>query len=201
MSEKKAMNIFEKLAAIQQEVRAPKNLTNTFGGYNYRSAEGILEAVKPVLQKYGATILLSDDIEQKGDRVYVRATVWLYDPEDLENMKITVTAYAREANERKGMDPAQITGTASSYARKYALNGLLLLDDAKDPDTNEYAVQQGGIHPDTIDLAKKLANMAGVSLSSVLKKPLNELTKEEGDALINELNKRLPRNGNESKIV
>lgn len=130
-------NIWEKLAAVQQEVKAPKNQKNTHLKFNYRSAEGILEAVKPILQKYGATICLSDEIVEKNGRTYVMATAVFLDP-DKDGKAIQVTAYAREADSKPGLDVAQVTGSASSYARKYALNGLLLLDDAKqDPDTEE----------------------------------------------------------------
>lgn len=130
-------NLWEKLAAVQQEVKAPKNQKNTHLKYNYRSAEGILEAVKPILAKYGATIFLSDEIVEKNGRTYVMATAVFLDP-DKDGKAIQVTAYAREADSKPGLDVAQVTGSASSYARKYALNGLLLLDDAKqDPDTEE----------------------------------------------------------------
>lgn len=128
------MNISEKLQNIQKELKAPKNLYNSFGKYNYRNAEGICEAVKPLLAKYGAALTLSDDIRQVGDRYYIEATALFFDSEDA----IKVKALARESLEKKGMDDSQITGTASSYARKYALNGLFLLDDTKDADTEEY---------------------------------------------------------------
>ena len=130
------MNIYEKLSAVQQELKAPKDKKNTFGGYNYRSAEGILEAVKPVLKKYKAAVLLSDEITATGNRIYVKATAEFLDQESI-NDSVHVTAYAREAEQKKGMDESQITGTASSYARKYALNGLFCIDDTKDSDTEE----------------------------------------------------------------
>lgn len=119
------------LQAIQSELKAPKGQFNSFGGYKYRSCEDILEALKPVLAKYQAAVLLSDTVELVGDRVYVKATATL----KTENETISVTAYARETEEKKGMDAAQITGSASSYARKYALNGLFGIDDTKDADT------------------------------------------------------------------
>ena len=122
----------EKLAKIQKELNAPKNQRNSFGGYNYRSAEDILEAVKPLLD--GAILTLSDTIMMIGDRYYVRADVRF---EDGDFTRI-VSAYAREPETKKGMDESQITGTASSYARKYALNGLFCIDDAKDADTDEH---------------------------------------------------------------
>lgn len=122
------------LQAIQTELKAPKGQYNKFGNYKYRSCEDILEAVKPILAKYGATIIITDDIEVRGDRYYVRATAVLRVGEKVIG---TTQAFAREPEEKRGMDSSQITGTASSYARKYALNGLLLIDDTKDEDSNE----------------------------------------------------------------
>ena len=123
------------LTKIQSELKAPKNLTNKFGGYSYRSCEGILEAAKPILDKYEATAIISDKMVSVADRVYVEATITLKCKEG----EVTVTAYARESLTKKGMDESQITGAASSYARKYALNGLFLIDDAQDADaTNDH---------------------------------------------------------------
>lgn len=122
----------EKLAKIQRELKAPKDLRNIFGGYNYRSAESILEAIKPLLD--GAILTLEDDIMLVGDRYYIKATATF---QDGEFIKKTV-AFAREPENKKGMDESQITGTASSYARKYALNGLFCIDDNKDADTDEH---------------------------------------------------------------
>lgn len=119
------------LQEIQHKLKAPKNQRNNFGGYNYRSCEDILEALKPVLAEYNAAIVLSDSVELVGNRVYVKATATLKTQEG----DISVTAFAREAETRKGMDESQITGSASSYARKYALNGLFGIDDTKDADT------------------------------------------------------------------
>ncbi|EIF1221153.1 TPA: ERF family protein [Escherichia coli] len=127
--------LYKKLWTIQQTLNAPKNQRNNFGGYNYRSAEDILEAVKPLLQNI--TLTVSDEIVLIGDRYYVKATATLSDGEDV----IAVTAYAREEESKKGMDASQLTGATSSYARKYALNGLFCIDDAKDPDTDAYAKQ------------------------------------------------------------
>lgn len=151
------------LNEIQQKLKVSKSHRNTFGNYNYRNAEDILEAVKPMLGD--STLLLSDDVVQIGDRYYVKATArFIASPGkhkyvceiskylkgettlsemppctcDLSNVKdVSVTAYARESEEKKGMDSAQITGAASSYARKYALNGLFLIDDTKDADSDE----------------------------------------------------------------
>lgn len=130
------MTLREKLSCIQQDMKAPKNLRNTFGNYNYRNAEGILEAFKPFEKKYKVSLTLSDKVEVVNDRIYITAIARLLDCESNEDM--IVSASAREAAEKKGMDAAQVTGATSSYARKYALNGLFLLDDTKDPDTDEY---------------------------------------------------------------
>ena len=122
----------KKLSEIQQKIKAPKNLYNSFGKYNYRNAESILEAFKPFEKEYNVFLVIADDIVSVGDRIYVKATACLHDCDTEEN--VSVTAFAREASEKKGMDESQITGTASSYARKYALNGLFCIDDARDPD-------------------------------------------------------------------
>ena len=127
--------LYGRLLRVQKDLKAPKNQYNSFGKYRYRSCEDILEGVKPILQEYGCAIVLSDTIEQIGDRFYVKATATFYDCETGES--VSNTAYARESDDKKGMDASQITGTASSYARKYALNGLLLIDDTKDADTDE----------------------------------------------------------------
>lgn len=132
----------EKLLKIQSELKAPKSQTNSFGKYKYRSCEDILEAVKPLLHEHKVMLTLSDELVEIGGRNYVKATASLYFA--IENgpsliIPIQVTAYAREEETKKGMDGSQITGAASSYARKYALNGLFLIDDAKDSDsTNDH---------------------------------------------------------------
>lgn len=143
------MTIVEKLSKIQQEIKAPKNLKNSFGGYMYRNAESILEAVKPYEKEYKVALTLADEILQAGDRYYIKATATMRDTESAET--ISVSALARESQDKKGMDDSQITGTASSYARKYALNGLLLLDDTKDADTDEYQKQS---RPDKASVAQ-----------------------------------------------
>lgn len=136
------MSISGKLLAVQQELKAPKGQYNSFGKYKYRSCEDILEALKPVLAKYQCVAMLSDDIVQIGERFYIRATASICDAETGE--ELSNTAYAREDADKKGMDGSQITGTASSYARKYALNGLFLIDDTKDADTDAYHEQTAG---------------------------------------------------------
>lgn len=135
------MELKEKLASIQAELKAPKGQTNNYGGYKYRSCEDILEAVKPLLKKYGVLLTLMDEIVNIGDRYYVKAIANLYDIE--AGGLLMNVAYAREEETKKGMDGSQITGTASSYARKYALNGLFCIDDTKDADTDEHAKQTG----------------------------------------------------------
>ena len=137
MAEKKSLT--EKLINAQTELKAPKGQYNSFGKYKYRSAEDILEGVKPVNAKYGLLLHLSDEPVYIGDRNYIKATATITDGTDT----MEVTAYARESASKKGMDESQITGTASSYARKYALNGLYLIDDTKDADTDEYQNQNG----------------------------------------------------------
>lgn len=138
------MNIYEKLSNIQNELKCNKGQYNSFGGYKYRSCEDILEAVKPICKKNKATLILSDTLENIGERYYIKATASLVDIEDTKGDGIAVienTAYAREEESKKGMDGSQITGTASSYARKYALNGLFNIDDTKDADTDEFTAR------------------------------------------------------------
>ena len=130
------MTLKEKLSAIQQEMKAPKNLYNSFGKYSYRNAEGILEAFKHFEGKYNVGLIIHDEVQQAGERTYIKAVVTLMDCESSD--VIVAQALAREAQDKKGMDDSQITGATSSYARKYALNGLFLLDDTKDADTDEF---------------------------------------------------------------
>lgn len=130
-----------RVANVQRELKAPKGQYNSFGKYKYRSCEDILEAVKPIVHKNGLVLTVSDDIVFLGERYYVMATATLRDCKSGETL--SNSAYARESFEKKGMDESQITGTASSYARKYALNGLFCIDDTKDADTDDYAKQTG----------------------------------------------------------
>ena len=127
-------DLLTKLSTVQQHLKAPKGQRNSFGNYSYRSAEDILEAVKPLLFEHGLVMTISDSIVNLGDRYYVEATVTVQNATD----SLQVTGMAREAEDKKGMDAAQITGAASSYARKYALNGMFDIDDTKDADTNEH---------------------------------------------------------------
>ena len=130
--------MIKELLEIQSKLKAPKGQYNTFGKYKYRSAEDILEAVKPLLAEQKCTVVLSDDVIAIGNRIYIKATATLSNADGAE---VVSTAYAREDETKKGMDGSQITGTASSYARKYALNGLFLIDDTKDAETDEYHKQ------------------------------------------------------------
>ena len=122
----------KELINIQSELKAPKNQRNNFGNYNYRSCEDVLEALKPLLAKHECLLNISDTIEYIGERFYVKATATITNG---KGVQVSSTAYAREEETKKGMDGSQITGSSSSYARKYALNGLFLIDDTKDADT------------------------------------------------------------------
>lgn len=151
------MDFYKRVAEIQSKLKAPKGQNNSFGGYRYRSCEDIMEAVKPLLG--GLMMTVGDEIVEVAGRVYVKATATITDGQS----SVSNTAYAREAQSRKGMDDSQITGSASSYARKYALNGLLLIDDTKDADTQDNRKVDGGNelqqaierHQDSIDAIKQ----------------------------------------------
>jgi hypothetical protein len=153
-------NIIEQLQKIQEELKAPKNQRNTFGNYNYRSCEDILEAVKPLLAIKNMALVINDEIILIGQNSYIKSTATLYSGEE----KIDASAYAKEPTEQKGMSASQITGACSSYARKYALNGLFLIDDTKDADTmentaapkNEY---QESIYSITVKSCKTLKDL------------------------------------------
>lgn len=140
------------LLNIQAKLNAPKRQKNNYGGYRYRSCEDILQAVKPLLRENEATLRLVDELVQIGDRYYIKATAIL----EAGESNVSTVAYAREADAKKGMDASQVTGSASSYARKYALNGLFCIDDIKDPDTNEFAAAS----------AKKAIKPTGISVDN-----------------------------------
>ena len=141
MEENKASkNLLTKLSEIQSELKAPKGQYNSFGKYSYRSCEDILEAVKPLTTSRNVILTVSDEVINVGSRFYIKAVARLTDAESAEI--IETSAFAREPDSKKGMDDSQVTGTASSYARKYALNGLFCIDDAKDADTDAYRNQQ-----------------------------------------------------------
>ena len=198
------MSIFEKLMRIQTEIKAPKNLYNSFGKYHYRNAEGICEAVKPYLDKEKCALTLKDEIVEVGGRIYVKAIATLLDCETSEWYE--TAAYARESLEKKGMDDSQITGTASSYARKYALNGLFLLDDTKDADTDEYKQQIEADQKKTEEVKKSkptaahiktiglLADKKGYSEANICnlygKSKFADLTFEEWNEACAKLNKK-----------
>lgn len=160
------MSLREKLLIIQTELKAPKGQTNNYGGYKYRSCEDILEAVKPLLKEQGLILRISDEVVLIGERYYVKANAFIQDAKTEE--AITNVAYAREEETKKGMDGSQITGTASSYARKYALNGLFCIDDTKDADTDEHAKQTGAI--------PKKASEKQISLIQSISKDIKSIT-------------------------
>lgn len=170
------MTIHEKMMKIQTTLKAPKNLFNSFGNYKYRNAEGILEAVKPLLAENKLSMYISDDVQAVNDRVYVKATVSIFDIKTGES--VMATASAREALNKKGMDDSQITGTASSYARKYALNGILLLDDTKDADTDENQKERTA-RANKQEQKKNKEKLDQMKISLVKQKTLLDLCEDE----------------------
>ena len=185
----------EELIKIQTELKAPKGQYNSYGGYKYRSCEDILEAVKPLLAKYNCYLNISDEIVLIGDRYYVKATATLTRCED--SMYFSATAYAREEETKKGMDASQITGSASSYARKYALNGLLAIDDTKDADaTNTHGKEEEQPQPQPQPQAKprnaKAAPAQPVAeFDDEMRKLISECTSSEAVSAIWYANKNL----------
>ena len=169
------MTVYKKLIKVQQELKAPKNQRNTFGNYNYRSSEDILEALKPILVKHEADVFLSYKIIVKENLwTYVEATATFVDIETGEST--CTTGYAREAETKKGMDPSQITGSASSYASKYALNGMFLIDDTKDADTDEQHRQTAGNNQKAFSKGDVTAlRLDLVKVATATKKDVNEL--------------------------
>lgn len=195
---------------IQTRLKAPKNLRNTFGNYNYRNAEGICEAVKPLLEEMKCSLTLSDDIVEVGGRIYVKAFASLQDCETNQMLGVS-TAFAREPEIKKGMDESQITGAASSYARKYALNGLFLLDDTKDADTDEQRVESNNrsAEEDKRTLAQLIGKIkletlrTGVTEASICErykvKTLNEMTVDVAQRALKALEKSKDKEGCEQK--
>ena len=194
--------MLEKIVKIQNELKCKKEQYNSFGGYKYRSCEDILESVKPLLNKYGLLLRLTDEVVQVGDRYYIKATAELADVES--DKTVSTCAYAREPLDKTKMDTSQITGTASSYARKYALNGLFLIDDTKDPDTDEYRNQQNSapipaavakISKAQADEIINLSQGAGVPVVTILKgfkiSKLEDMTAIDAGKTINTLKKRI----------
>ena len=169
------MTVYKKLLEVQQELKAPKNQRNTFGNYNYRSCEDILEALKPVLAAHDATVFISDKVVVKENCwAYIESTATFVDVETGES--ISTTAFARETENKKGMDSSQITGSASSYARKYALNGLFLIDDTRDADTDEHHKQTAGAKPKAFTKDDVTAlRLDLVKVATATKKDVNEL--------------------------
>ena len=172
----RSMSLFEKLSNIQCELKAPKNQYNKFGNFNYRNCEDILESAKPLCNKYRSTLTISDEIEQVDQRYYVKAVAELHDWDS--DKSVVNIAYAREEESKKGMDASQVTGATSSYARKYALNGLFNIDDTKDSDSNESASLQEKDKSEQVSKsssrtsillkigeAKKIAGSIGINLN------------------------------------
>lgn len=172
--------IYQKLALVQSVLKAPKNQRNKFGGYNYRSAEDILEAVKPLAIKVGALVTIHDDLILIGSRYYVKAVVEFHDIDHPEVQPIVTSALAREEEQKKGMDGSQVTGASSSYARKYALNGMFCIDDTKDSDaTNDHG--KGGGQPEV----KKNPVASAVAAAQAAKPQVNPKYKAVWKAYIN----------------
>lgn len=191
------MNIYEKLNKIQTELKAPKGQYNSFGKYKYRSCEDILEAIKPFLTETKTVLTINDEIVFIGNRFYVKATAVLTDCEN-ENSFIINSAFAREDDSKKGMDGSQITGASSSYARKYALNGLFAIDDTKDADTDENAKQQGKaeqkqeperITKEDVQLMRNLCEQKGLNPDSVFPNGVENLTVEQMKEAYNKIGK------------
>ena len=186
------MNIYEQLAKVQQELKAPKDMRNNFGNYNYRSCESILEAVKPLLGKNNLALTLTDEMIPVGNRIYVKATATVFPTNSPEgNGSVSVSAFAREEESKKGMDSSQVTGAASSYARKYALNGLFCIDDNKDSDaTNDHG--KGEEKPqskpqtkpkNTLDDVLKMAGGTDYYMCESCGNPNYPFTKKDGSVM------------------
>ena len=198
------MSIYEKLLIAQAELKSPKSQYNSFGKYKYRNCEDILESLKPILAKIKATVIISDEIVNIASRFYVKATARLIDTENGEHLE--ATAYAREEESKKGMDSSQVTGASSSYARKYALNGLFAIDDTKDADTFNHHDQNHKPKKDNmIELRaelntliteySKLSNKEISDISSelvnVVNAPLKKITEVQGRMLVSYLNGKI----------
>lgn len=162
------MNIYEKLGIIQSKLKAPKGQYNSFGKYKYRSCEDILEAVKPLLAETKTVLSVTDRMEVVGDRIYVRAEAHLNDCEDTG--EITTVAYAREEESKKGMDSSQVTGAASSYARKYALNGLFCIDDNKDSDSTNTGDKVTGKKAELVKETEMISSDNIMSIKNIIDK-------------------------------
>ena len=194
-------NVLQKLFNIQQELKVPKNQINKFGGYKFRNCEDIMENSKPICKKYNSLLTCSDELIQVGDRYYIKATATLYDLDSGESL--STTAEAREEETKKGMDMSQITGASSSYARKYALNGLLQLDDNKDADTNEYhkQVQVPMISAEQVKLIHTLFGEIEKSEKQVFKNFSNKDAKENVYAKFNVKSSKELTKQNATKMI
>ena len=192
------MNVYEKLIAIQSELKAPKSQYNNFGKYAYRNCEDILEALKPLLKEHKSTIYIADEIVTVLDRFYIKATVTFIDAETGE--KIINTAYAREEECKKGMDGSQVTGASSSYARKYALNGMFAIDDTKDSDFTNTTTKgdNPGLSEAQIKRLLAIASKVNISADDVKKvvaknfgvQDLRKMSKQQYDEICSRLEKK-----------
>ena len=192
------MNVYEKLIAIQSELKAPKSQYNNFGKYAYRNCEDILEALKPLLKEHKSTIYISDEIVTVLERFYVKATVTFIDAETGE--KIINTAYAREEEDKKGMDGSQVTGSSSSYARKYALNGMFAIDDTKDSDFTNTTIKGDNTGLSEAQIKRLLAitrkvNISADDVKKVVAKTfgvqdLRKMNKQQYDEICSRLEKK-----------
>lgn len=202
------MSIYTTLTEIQNELKAPKNQYNSFGKYKYRSCQDILEALKPLLLKHKATLIINDEIQETGTRVYVKAICTFV----VGDEKIQATAYAREEESKKGMDGSQVTGASSSYARKYALNGLFLIDDTKDADTDEFKEQSKNkqenkskqeLTKEQINILYSMASEKGFTqkdIQNVISKSFNkrsvtELSQAEYNEILDRMEKSTSKKG------
>lgn len=190
------MTIYEKLLNIQVELKAPKSQINDFGNYNYRSCEDILEAVKPFLKKEKCVLVINDEVQKIENRYYLKAVVTLIDVENGES--IQASAFAREEETKKKMDGAQITGASSSYARKYALNGLFAIDDTKDSDaTNQHDNKANNVGQQSLNKQQigEILKVKGIGFDKVTevikvkfkKQKFDELTANEQQKLLEEV--------------
>lgn len=207
------MSIYTTLTEIQNELKAPKNQYNSFGKYKYRSCEDILEALKPLLLKHKATLIINDEIQEVGTRIYVKAICTFV----VGDEKIQTTAFAREEESKKGMDGSQVTGASSSYARKYALNGLFLIDDTKDADTDEFKEQSKSkqenkskqeLTKEQINILYSAASENGFTqtdIQSVISKSFNkrsvtELSQAEYDNILNRMYKATSKKSKKNDV-
>ena len=184
------MSVYKKLIEVQTKLKAPKSQYNSFGKYSYRNCEDILEALKPILKEVGATIIISDEVVSVNERYYVKATVKFIDTETGE--VVEASANAREEDNKKGMDSSQLTGSTSSYARKYALNGLFAIDDTKDSDfTNTHDKEKKTLEVISEAQAKRMYMLAKGKDPDIIKQILSnagfnasrDITKDKYNAI------------------